>query len=127
MSQCAKILAMLESRHGHWVRLIDLAVGARCYAVSERISELRRGEWDGNERVIENKVERQPDGTNESFYRLCGDAVASAEPQTLEHSRTADSTPSDALSAGGAKLSVAARPFSGELFPATALTGAGTY
>ena len=42
LSQCARILAELESKRGHWVAMPNLAHIAEGYAVHSRIAELRK-------------------------------------------------------------------------------------
>ena len=66
MSQCATILRLLTEARGEWVELTTLAREAGCYAVSERVSELRRKH--GHD--IINETITQPDGQKHSRYRL---------------------------------------------------------
>ena len=42
LSQCARILAELESKRGHWVAMPNLARIAGGFAVHSRIAELRK-------------------------------------------------------------------------------------
>jgi hypothetical protein len=42
LSQCARILAALESKRGQWVPMPDLACVAQGFAVHSRIAELRK-------------------------------------------------------------------------------------
>ena len=42
LSQCARILAELESKRGHWVPMPNLAHIAGAYAVHSRIADLRK-------------------------------------------------------------------------------------
>lgn len=75
MSQRDIILAKLQeaaarpNEADRWVSLAVLAQAAQCYAVSERISELRRKQGYN----IENKIEVQPGGQKWSWYRLVGE------------------------------------------------------
>lgn len=111
MSQCAKILEALQARVGQWVSLPDLAEAANCYAVSERVSELRRKHGH----AIENRIEVAKDGAKLSFYRItpaqtqerkCGGWMPAKEPSPIN------------------KLNPSAP---GELFQTNQPTNAGTY
>ena len=64
LSQCARILAELESKRGQWVPMPDLARIAGGYAVHSRIAELRK-----RGHRIEAMQERRG-GKVWSYYRL---------------------------------------------------------
>lgn len=64
-SQAERILSYLQMKLGAWVGMPDLAMGSGSWNVHSRISDLRK-----RGHSIEQKTERQPDGTNHSFYKL---------------------------------------------------------
>ena len=66
MSQGDTILRLLTEANGEWVELTTLARMAGCYAVSERVSELRRKRGY----AIENETVTLGDGQKRSRYRL---------------------------------------------------------
>jgi hypothetical protein len=63
-SQASKILRLLQSRPGLWVRMPELSEYSGAYAVHSRVSDLRKA---GH--IIEQRLTRQGRKT-ESFYRL---------------------------------------------------------
>ena len=64
VSQADKILDLLQSSLD-WVGMPDLAQYSGSWNVHSRISDLRKRGC-----VISQKTERQPDGSNHSFYKL---------------------------------------------------------
>ena len=66
MSQAATILRLLQAANGEWVELTTLAREAGCYAISERVSELRRKHGY----PIENQTYQAKDNQKHSRYRL---------------------------------------------------------
>ena len=70
-SQCDKIAARLLQAPGNWVAMTDLWAVSGAFAVHSRIADLRRRGMN-----IEQRNERQPDGTIHSYYRIIiNDAV----------------------------------------------------
>ena len=108
MSQSATILRLLTEARGEWVELTTLAREAGCYAISERVSELRRKH--GHD--IINETITQPDGQKHSRYRLL--PVEGARPNQIKGlDRCTDASPATA----GAPATPAT--FSTDLFPQT--------
>ena len=64
-SQADKILSFLQMRAGSWVGMPQLGMASGSWNVHSRISDLRKRGCN-----IAQKTERQPDGTNHSFYQL---------------------------------------------------------
>jgi hypothetical protein len=139
MSQCAKILAMLEKRRGQWVRLIDLAAGAEPQTFVSVSVPTEAGEVldarsirdagearEGNESLAAFGLQADSRGGHDTFET--GDRVGPALTQRSE------SRPSKGRDAGGTPARMghvtdapASLHFTGELFPDAKLTGAGTY
>lgn len=64
-SQAQKILAVLRTRKGQWVSMLDLWKASGAFAVHSRISDLRK-----RAHVIEHKNEFEDGGAVHSFYML---------------------------------------------------------
>jgi biotin operon repressor len=79
MSQSSIILKALQDAQGKWVSLVELSQCSGSYAVSERVSELRRKQGFD----IENRVDVEPDGRKFSFYRLHQPAYAEVMKENL--------------------------------------------
>ena len=95
MSQGETILRLLTEARGEWVELTTLARVAGCYAVSERVSELRRKR--GYE--IENETVTLADGQKRSRYRLAakrsGFSVQGSELKLRTANREPQTFPAD--------------------------------
>lgn len=64
LSQCDRILRLLECRRGEWIAMPELVAASGSYNVHSRISDLRRRGHD-----IEQKNERHAQSIH-SYYRL---------------------------------------------------------
>ena len=111
MSQAATILRLLTEARGEWVELTTLAREAGCYAISERVSELRRKHGY----PIENQTYQAKDNQKHSRYRLLPAMVDAPSIKGLD--RCTDASPATA----GAPATPATNL---DLFPHTTYPGA---
>lgn len=64
-SQTDRVLRMLQSAHGDWVSMPDLARGSGSLNIHSRIADLRNRGY-----IVDPRQLRAADGTHLSFYRL---------------------------------------------------------